>query len=71
MLAMHCPQFGEDEPDGAVKAHDHRGQHLHVVTHHADLFKHTLLLAGEEFESGRFFGHGDDVICLWARYKRR
>lgn len=58
VLAVHCPQFGQDEPDGSVEAHDHRGQHLHVVAHHANLLKHALLLASEEFESDRFVGHG-------------
>ena len=35
MLAVHRPQFGQDEPDGAVQAHDHRGHHLHVVAQYA------------------------------------
>jgi hypothetical protein len=47
---VYCPQFHEDEPDGAVDAHDHRGQHMHVVAHRAHFVEHLLLLAGEKFE---------------------
>lgn len=71
MLAVHGPQFRQHEPDGTVEAHDHRGQHVHVVAHRAHFVEHALLLAGEEFEGDRFVGHGDDVIGLRARDKRR
>jgi hypothetical protein len=50
VLAVHCPQFCQDEPYGAVEAHDHRGQHLRVVAHPAHFGGQPLLLAGEKFE---------------------
>jgi hypothetical protein len=70
LLAVHRPQLGQDEPHRAVKAHDHRGQYLHVVAHRVHFVEHPLLLAGEELEGDRFVGHDANVISPDASDKR-
>lgn len=78
LTAVHRPQFGQDEPHGAVEAHDHRGQYLHIVAngphfvaHRAQFVEHPLLVAGDKFERDRIAGHGTYLIYLWARAKRK
>lgn len=59
VLAVHGSEFLKDAGRRAVKPHDDRGQHLHVVTKRVKLIDDPFLLPGEEFEADRFIGHRD------------